>query len=227
MPPKPLSGGKREVRTPRRKTSGDTGANHPPSILRNKGKLPTDSPEKKKQRGRSRDPSLTGARSRSQSASTSQKERKRSKSASTRETAKKTPVTKKPSTNQSFADKLKTPPSPKKPIKRLQYSAYVSGIMSMPKSSQLRMDVYRNSGMILSTCQAVQGGKNTRILNYKDINEKPLMSAAQMPTLHAEVSKYIHYDVITRHWNGETIPNGKTRKIEFSCLMESDIPIEI
>lgn len=222
MPPKPLTGGKRELRsTPRRKKSDGTDVNNPPSILRNKGKLPTDSPEKKKPRGRSRDPSL----SRGRSASRTPKEgRNRSKSAN-KDSAKKTPITKK-TAKPSFADKLKTPPSPKKPIKRLKNMAYVAGIMSMPKSSQLRMDVYRNAGMIITTFQAVQGGKNTRILNYKDIEEKPLMSAAQMPTLHAEVSKYIHFDVITRHWNGETIPNGKTRKIEFSCLVESDIPIE-
>jgi hypothetical protein len=79
---------------------------------------------------------------------------------------------------------------------------------------------------MLTTFQAVQGGKNTRILNYKDIEEKPLMTTAQMPTLHAEVSKYIYFDVQTRQWTGETIPNGKTRKIPFNCLLESDIPIK-
>jgi hypothetical protein len=52
------------------------------------------------------------------------------------------------------------------------------------------------------------------------------MNSSQMPSLHAEVMKYIHFNLITRHWNGETIPNGRTRKIPFSCLLEADIPIE-
>jgi hypothetical protein len=91
----------------------------------------------------------------------------------------------------------------------------------MPKSSSLRQDAYHRVDQMLTTLQAVHGGKTAGVLNHNDIDGKPLLSASQMPTQHVDVGKFFHFDVLTRYWNGETIPNGKTRKIEFSCLSRS------
>lgn len=196
----------------------------PPSILR-KNNL-TDSPEKKKNRvgrSKSRDPTSksksTGGRSVSKGGRSVSRPRSASKTPASR--AKKTP-----SASSSFADKLKTPPSPKKPIKRLKHMKFVEGLLTMSRTPELQRDAYRKLGVTLSTLQAVQGGKSTRILNYRDIEDKPLLTATQMPSLHTEVCKYFHFDLITRLWSGETIPNGKTRRIPFSCYLESDVPIE-
>jgi hypothetical protein len=81
---------------------------------------------------------------------------------------------------------------------------------------------------MLTTCQLVEGGKTCRIVNHTNIEEKPLMSAAQMPSAHVEVCKYYDFPIRNKDWNGETIPNGltKSRNIEFSCRIEADIPIE-
>jgi hypothetical protein len=213
--PKATIGTKRDkdATTPARKKQG--------------GEMETELPPEKKKnrvgRSKSRDPTSksksTGGRSVSKGGRSVSRPRSASKTPASR--AKKTP-----SASSSFADKLKTPPSPKKPIKRLKHMKFVEGLLTMSRTPELRRDAYRKLGVTLSTLQAVQGGKSTRILNYRDIEDKPLLTATQMPSLHTEVCKYFHFDLITRLWSGETIPNGKTRRIPFSCYLESDVPIE-
>jgi hypothetical protein len=144
---------------------------HPPSILRKSTKDPsTASPEKKKPRGRPRGSSISGDKSRSGSkvrsaskprsgskprSKTPQAKRSQTPKGSKKpaEGTKKTPTKNPP----SFADKLKTPVSPKKPIKRLQDRAFVSGLLSMSKTSRLRQEVYAKISQMLVTCHAVQG----------------------------------------------------------------------
>lgn len=214
----------------------------PPSILK---KTPTDgairSPDKKKGRlgsrprgrqegdgtARGRRPSTTpGGKPRSSSKPRSKtptgacRPRSRSKTrTSASDSGKKKPT---------YSDKAKAPLSPKKPLKRLKHRKFITGQLSMPRSSTLRQDVYRKVCTMLSTAQLVEGAKTCRILNHTNIEEKPLMTAAQMPSSHVEVCKYFDFPIRNKDWNGETIPNGptKSRKIEFSCLLEADVPIE-
>jgi hypothetical protein len=44
--------------------------------------------------------------------------------------------------------------------------------------------------------------------------------------MHVEVCKYFDFPIRNKDWNGESIPVNRTRKIVFSCLLESDIPID-
>ena len=218
----------------------------PTSILKNRGEdVPIKSPQKKKSKqGRARSSSKTpstktprgrtgstdakGAKAgRSKSRDTS-KTRSRSKSASrntkTSKSTKQTPG-KSPAT---YAEKTKTPPksTPKK-VKRLKHKMFIQGTVSARKSTDLRHDVYRTLGSVLSTIQSVQGAKSSRILNYSDIDETPLSSATQMPSQHTEVCKFFYFPGSNRQWNGNTIPEGRTRKIDFSCYLESDVEIPI
>jgi hypothetical protein len=48
-----------------------------------------------------------------------------------------------------------------------------------------------------------------------------------MPKDHVEVQQYYDFPVETKAWVGRTIKQGKTRKLEFSFLMASNVPIEL
>lgn len=96
----------------------------------------------------------------------------------------------------------------------------------MSKSPSLRQDVYRKLCTLLTTCQSAQGAKSCRVLNFDQIEESPFANPGQMPSLHLEVCKYFRFQLGNRILNGNTILVGKTRWIDFSFLMEADVPIE-
>jgi len=233
--------------------SDSEGIQRPPSILK-KSTIATKemkSPDKKKTR-KSKDGDMDGgsnkskggkprgrsksregkakadaskSRSPSKARSTSKTPKQRSTSIS-RSTAKEPNSAKK--TPDSYAKKAAATPksSAKKKPKKLKHSKFVSGVMEMPKSNSLRTDVYNKAMRMLTTCQSAYGAKTCRIANHKDPEGSPISMASQMPTLHVQVMNYFWFPPGNRMWNGNTIPVGATRKIEFSCLMEADVPIE-
>lgn len=238
--------GKREkASTPSRNSNNDDmdvdGIKQPPSILKKKtldgppdtkktrmggtprGRKPAGTP---RERSKSREASTRPKSKDPSNRSKSKEQKPRSKSATPRSKTPTSRAKKTPSKTSTYADKAKSPPSPTKPLKRLKDKKFVTGTLAMSKSSELRKDVYRKLTSMLNTAQLVQGGGTTRILNHEDINEKPLSSGANMPSMHVEVTKYFDFPIRNKDWNGETIPVNRTRKIEFSCLMESDVMIE-
>ena len=97
----------------------------------------------------------------------------------------------------------------------------------MPKSEDLRKDVYRKLNTMLTTLQSIQGAKSCRIANYEEPSEPPMTSGANMVnSLHLDVCKYFKFHCQGKAWKGQTIPNRKTRKIEFIFLLESDKDID-
>lgn len=99
--------------------------------------------------------------------------------------------------------------------------------MSFTKSDSLKQEIYYGTlGQILTTCQAAQGAKGSRILNFTDIDEAPLTGAAQIPSQHVAVAKYFHFPGLNKQFSGMTIPQGRTRGIECSFLFESDANID-
>ena len=222
---------------------GGKGQDPPPSD-------PTKSPKKKKSKnnskgGNSGEKSKGGksgekdntSRGRGRSRETHQDKGKtpRGRSGSTRSASRtpaadKNPKDKTPANKvkETYAEKAKvTPKTPsKKKVKRLKYQANVKGSVAMKKSNQLRQELYRRLCTLITTCQSAQGAKTCRVMNYAEPDETPLSNPGQMPSLHVEVSKYFCFSAGNRQWNGNTIPADKTRKMEFSCLLEADIPIE-
>jgi hypothetical protein len=87
--------------------------------------------------------------------------------------------------------------------------------------------VYGKLNSMLTMVQKVPGAKDTRILRFNDPDESPICNPSQMPKDHVEVQQYYDFPVETKAWVGRTIKAGKTRKMEFSFLMASNVPIEL
>jgi hypothetical protein len=75
--------------------------------------------------------------------------------------------------------------------------------------------------------QKAPGAKDTRILRFADPDNSPICNPSQMPKDHVEVQQYYDFPVETKAWVGRTIKAGKTRKLEISFLMASNVPIEL
>ena len=79
--------------------------------------------------------------------------------------------------------------------------------------------------MVLDSMKLVDAAaSSTRIAKYKNPLDNPLTTSAKMPDKHVEVQQYFHFADGMEIW----VPNirqGRTRKIEWSCLVESDVPI--
>lgn len=233
--PKPTTGTKRAtISTPtkeqRRSNRSASKSGVPPqSILKN----PTSSPLKKKSRGRSADSAVSKSTERSRSKSvprSNSQQSKRSRSRSQTPAPKPKPKAKptktpKPGTYSAAAAEGAKTPTPKK-LKALKFRGFIQGVVTCKKSDNLRHDVYRKFGVMLSTFQKIQGAKTCRIANYKDETADPLQNASQMPTEHVMVERYFFFEGTARQWDGRFIPESKTRKITFSFLLLSDVDVE-
>ena len=115
---------------------------------------------------------------------------------------------------------------PQKRLPPLKYRGFVEGFLHVKKAEHIRPIVYGKLGTALMMFQKVPGAKSTRILRHATPDDFPLSSATQMPTEHVEMEQYFHFPGETKEWVGRTIKEGRTRKIQFSMLVESDIEIE-
>ena len=90
---------------------------------------------------------------------------------------------------------------------------------------RIRQHVYRGCGLVLDSMKLVDmTASSTRIAKHKNPADNPLTTSAKMPDKHVEVQQYFHFPDRTGIW----LPNirqGRTHKIEWSCLVESDVPI--
>lgn len=117
------------------------------------------------------------------------------------------------------------PPPPKR-LPPLKYRGFVEGFLHVKKAEHIRPIAYGKLGTALTIFQKVSGAKSTCILRHSTPDEFPLCSATQMPTEHVEMEQYFYFPGETNEWVGRTIKEGKTRKIQFSMLVESDVEIE-
>ena len=210
-------------------------------------KSPTSSPVKKKTKQRSASVSSSksrgrpvereksveaprSSRSRSRAGSRSASQVSRASAASSTK-KKKTPRKKAAKSDDgadksSYAAKAATPKAPAKKLKPLKHQLFLQGVLDCRKQEGLRHFVYGKLAIMLNTFQKVSGAKNCRIINFANDKGTPLTSGAQMPSEHVVVEQYFCFSGQRKQWNGQTIPEGKTRKISFSFCLNADIDIE-
>ncbi len=144
--------------------------------------------------------------------------------------SKKSPTTKtstnpKSASTPAAAAPAKAAAAPKK-LAPLLYRGFVKGSVSVSRCERLRPEVYRKLGVMLTMFQTVPGGTGTRILRHKTPEESPLCSALYFPTEHVVMSQYFAFPGEAKQWIGRTIKEGKTRKLEFTMLVASNVPIK-
>ena len=151
---------------------------------------------------------------------TSPEHKKKKKSPTT-----KAPANPKSATKPAAAAPAKAAAAPKK-LAPLLYKGFVKGSVNVSRCERLRPEVYRKLGVMLTMLQTVPGGNSTRILRHKTPDESPLCSANQFPTEHVVMSQYFVFPGEAKQWIGRTIKEGKTRKLEFTMLVASNVPIK-
>ena len=126
----------------------------------------------------------------------------------------------------SYASKAASPPKSTKKAKPLKHKAFVQGVLDCRRQEGFRHMVYGKLGTMLSTFQQVHGARNCRILNHRDETAPPLLNASQMPTKHVLVEQYFHFHGLSIEFNGLSIPEGRSRKITFSFLVNANVEVE-
>lgn len=101
------------------------------------------------------------------------------------------------------------------------------GAINIGPCEHMKTMVYGKLNAMLSTFQKVPGARDTRILRFNNPEESPICNPLQMPKDHVEVQQYYDFPGETKAWVGQTIKVGKTRKMEFSFLMASNVPIKL
>ena len=147
---------------------------------------------------------------------------------STSKTSEKTPKknTTKAAEGETYAAKAASVPKAPKKVKPLKNKKFVQGQVDCKKCEGLCHQVYGKLGTMLTTFQKVVGAKNCRIINYKDESAPPLLNASQMPSDHVSVEQFFFFHGPPMEFNGLSIPEGRTRKIEFGFCLNADIEIE-
>jgi hypothetical protein len=102
----------------------------------------------------------------------------------------------------------------------------LGGLLTLGRE-HMKPVVYGKLNSMLTMVQKVPGAKDTRILRFNDPDESSICNPSQMPKDHVEVQQYYDFPVETKAWVGRTIKAGKTRKMDFSFLMASNVPIEL
>ena len=144
---------------------------------------------------------------------------------STKTSTKKAPAP--AATQEPPAAKPKAAPAAPKKLPPLKYRGYVGGAINVGPCEHMKPVVYGKLNSMLSMVQKVPGAKDTRILRFNSPDESPICNPSQMPKDHVEVQQYYDFPVETKAWVGRTIKAGKTRKLDFSFLMASNVPIEL